>query len=177
MKKVLLFLISISFIAIPNAVFAAGVYCANENLREYRKELNKIEYEYDITYDNVDNKDKDGVPVDYINLSVNGLPDDFTVILASKNGEQYNLSLQKPKISGGVTLIHFYYSKCMNNPIKTEEIFLPYYNKSSSNPFDDGSIINTMPSKHKIFITIGLSAATIGLFVLAIFILKKGRKK
>lgn len=177
MKKVLLFLISFSFLVMPNIVFADEVYCADENLREYRKGLDKIDYKYNIKYDNVDNKDKKGSSVDYISLSVTDLPEDYTVILAAKNGEQYNLALEQPKTSGGVTTIHFFYSKCMNDPIKTEQIFLPYYDKSSAKPFDDGSSINVMPKKSNILLTIGLSVVTIGLFVLAIFVLKKGRRK
>ena len=176
MKKVF-FLAIISLILVtPNIVFAEGEYCADENLRDYRQELGNIDYEYVIDYDDVKNVDKDGYPVDYINISVTGLPDKYMAIITDSNDEIYPISLAPAKVSGGVLKVDFYYIECSGDLIKEEEIFLPYYNKGELNPFNDGSIITSKKAASSLLITIVLSFIVVILFIVSIFVIKKGRK-
>ncbi len=176
MKRILTYVIIMSFLLIPSLVSAANL-CADGNLREYRKALNEIDYNYVIKYDNVANKDKNGVPVKYINISVEGLNDNFMALVMDSGDNSQIISNGSAKVFGGVNNIYFYFKGCTNKPIKTEEIFLPYYNKGATKVFDDGSVVSNGLSTKKILITIGLIVATIGLFVLAIFVLKRGKNK
>ena len=177
MKKVFIIaLITVLFVA-PSIVFAEGEYCADENLLEYGNRLQNFEYSYDIKYDNVDRVDKDGLWVNYITISIVDLPEGYSAILIDKYGESYNLKYEEAKVSGGINTVYFYYDDCMNDYIKEEQIYLPYYTKGAVKPFDDGSVVMQKKSTPSILITVGLTIIAIILFVLVILIIKKGRKK
>lgn len=175
MKKVLLFLI-VSFVVIPCFVNAEDEYCADENLINYRQELGQSDYKYSIEYEDIKNKDKNGFPTNYINISITNLSNDFFALTEGDRNYTYEISFEPTKVSGGVHKIYFYHKDCPENVLKEEEIFLPYYSKGKTKAFDDGSLTKSVSNKN-IIITVVLSIATIGLFVLAIFMLKKGRKK
>lgn len=175
MKKVYILAIISLILVTPNIVFAEGEYCSDENLRDYRQELGTIDYEYVIDYEDVKNVDKDGYPVDYINVSMTGLPDNYKAIVLDNSGYSKNIGNQTAKVSGGVLKVVFYYKECTNIPLKTSEIYLPYYSKGEVKPFDDGSTTTNVTSNN-IIITVGLVVTAIILFVITIFVLKKGRK-
>lgn len=174
MKKVFFLTIISLFLVTPSIVFAEGEYCADENLRDYRQELGTIDYEYVIDYEDIKNHNKGGYHVDYIDISVTGLPNDYFAIV--EDGDRsYEISANPAKVSGGVKRIYFYSIECSNEPLKKEEIFLPYYNKGDMKPFSDGSSAETV-SNNNVIITVTLSVVTIILFVVTILVLKKGRK-
>lgn len=175
MKKVFILAIISLILVTPNIVFAEGEYCADENLRDYRQELGNIDYEYVIDYDDVKSVDKDGYPVDYINVSMTGLPDDYIAVIKGKGDELFNLATEEPKVSGGVIEVYFYNNNC-SKELKKEEIFLPYYNKGELKPFNDGSVITSKKTTSSLLITVVLSFIVVILFIVSIFVIKKGRK-